>query len=46
MFTKKPQTAEIIRKSSLKVQDQKKDVFNRLKHLKTILGEINGNKLM
>lgn len=39
MFTKKQQTADIIKKSSLKVQDAKKDVFARLKHLKTILGE-------
>lgn len=39
MFTKKPQAAEIIKKSSLKVQDQKKDVFARLKHLRLILGE-------
>lgn len=39
MFSKKPQAAEIIKKSALKVQDQKKDVFARLKHLKTILGE-------
>lgn len=39
MFTKKQQAADIIKKSSLKVQDSKKDVFARLKHLKTILGE-------
>lgn len=39
MFTKKQQTTDIIKKSSLKVQDPKKDVFARLKHLKTILGE-------
>lgn len=39
MFTKKQQTADIIKKSSLKVQDAKKDVFARLKHLKTVLGE-------
>lgn len=39
MFTKKQQTTDIIKKSSLKVQDAKKDVFARLKHLKTILGE-------
>lgn len=39
MFTKKQQTADIIKKSSLKVQDGKKDVFARLKHLRTILGE-------
>lgn len=38
MFTKKPQLSEIIKKSSSKVQDQKKDVFARLKHVKTILG--------
>jgi hypothetical protein len=39
MFTKKQQAADIIKKSSAKVQDSKKDVFARLKHLKTILGE-------
>lgn len=39
MFTKKQQTTDIIKKSSLKVQDPKKDVFARLKHLRTILGE-------
>lgn len=43
MFTKKQQTADVIRKSSLKVQDPKKDVFARLKHLKTILGETTIN---
>lgn len=39
MFTKKQQTADIVKKSSAKVTDQKKEVFARLKHLKTILGE-------
>lgn len=39
MFTKKQQTADVIKKSSAKVQDPKKDVFARLKHLKTILGK-------
>lgn len=39
MFKSKQQTADIIKKSSAKVQDGKKDVFARLKHLKTILGE-------
>lgn len=42
MFTKKQQAADIIKKSSLKVQDSKKDVFARLKHLKTVLGESSG----
>ena len=40
MFTKKPQTSEIIKKSTQKVQDQKKEVFSRLKHIKTIIGEL------
>lgn len=45
MFTKKQQqTADIIKKSSLKVQDGKKDVFARLKHLKTILGRSLDNQ--
>lgn len=39
MFTKKQEKVDIIKKSSQKVQDPKKDVFARLKHLKTILGE-------
>lgn len=36
MFTKKPQD---IKKSTLKIQDIKKDSATRLKHLKTILGK-------
>lgn len=36
MFAKKPQD---IKKSTLKIQDIKKDSATRLKHLKTILGK-------
>jgi hypothetical protein len=39
MFTKKQQASDIVKKSIAKVQDQKRDVFSRLKNLKTILGE-------
>ncbi|CRL05977.1 CLUMA_CG018909, isoform A [Clunio marinus] len=44
MFTKKQQTADIIKKSSLKVQDSKKEVFARLKHLKTILEHVDSDE--
>lgn len=36
MFTKKSQAD--IKKSTLKIQDSKKDSVSRLRHLKTILG--------
>ncbi|KAG5670487.1 hypothetical protein PVAND_000749 [Polypedilum vanderplanki] len=44
MFTKKPQIAEIIKKSTLKVQDQKKEVFSRLKHIKTIVEHVDSDE--
>ncbi|XP_070503032.1 probable Rho GTPase-activating protein CG5521 isoform X2 [Chironomus tepperi] len=44
MFTKKPQTSEIIKKSTQKVQDQKKEVFSRLKHIKTIIDHVDSDE--